>query len=331
LQICLQYTMEIAGERETDAHEDEVVLEFKRKWISEQNLLKKQLILTDEFPWKLNSFKNSAPVIPSENQKDQFFGDAKCEISSSNQNASFRSRDNEAANQENYEDLHLIGGVDISFVKDNPIDACASLIVLKYPSFQIVYSNFKMVKLKLPYIPSFLAFREVSFLMDLLNELRTTKPHLVPQVILVDGNGILHPRGFGLASHLGVLSGIPTIGVGKTFFHVDGITTDKVKEMEKQLQHGGSHVELVGESGTVWGSILRSTESSQKGIYVSQGHKISLETAVKVVQACCLYRIPEPVRQADLQSRQFIRDHYLEEDTTTNTEATSSSTAYILA
>ena len=74
-----------------------------------------------------------------------------------------------------------------------------------------------------PYIPGFLAFREVGFLMDRLEEVKNEKPELMPQVILVDGNGILHPRGLGLASHLGILSDIPSVGIAKKLFHVDGL------------------------------------------------------------------------------------------------------------
>jgi len=106
---------------------------------------------------------------------------------------------------------------------------------------------------------------------------------------------------------LGVLCGIPTIGIGKTFLVVDGLTNDKVKKLGKALSKGGESVQLIGDSGTVWGVLFRSTDNSTKAIYVSVGHKISLDTAVKIVKHCCLYRIPEPVRQADLLSREFIR------------------------
>lgn len=99
--------------------------------------------------------------------------------------------------------LKFIGGVDISFVKDSNEDACAGLVVLLYPTMEVIYEKCNMIKLTLPYIPGYLAFRECSFLLDLLEELYNTQPEIFPQVIMVDGNGILHPRGLGLASHLG--------------------------------------------------------------------------------------------------------------------------------
>ena len=111
-------------------------------------------------------------------------------------------------------ELRYVGGVDISHAAKGSDMACAGLVVLELPSLKQVHRTFKMVRCTEPYIPGFLAFREVEFLVDILKETKKKAPQLMPQVILVDGNGTLHHRGFGLASHLGVLSGIPTIGIG---------------------------------------------------------------------------------------------------------------------
>ena len=95
--------------------------------------------------------------------------------------------------------------------------------------------------------------------------------------MLVDGNGILHVRGFGLASHLGVITDIPTIGVGKKVFAVDGITVNNVRiKSNRELKHGGDSCDLVGNSGRIWGAALRSTEESKNPVIVSVGHRISL-------------------------------------------------------
>lgn len=92
--------------------------------------------------------------------------------------------------------LHHIAGVDISFEKDSPTSrACAMLTVLAFPSLEVVHVSSAMVEMTEPYIPGFLAFREVSFLMERLEAVREHLPLLSPQVIMVDGNGILHPRG----------------------------------------------------------------------------------------------------------------------------------------
>ena len=154
--------------------------------------------------------------------------------------------------------VRLIGGVDISFVNDvNSHEACASLIVLNYPELEVVYQDFERVTLTLPYIPGFLAFREAKFLVDRIEHLKSTKPDLLPQVIFVDGNGILHSRGFGLASHLGVLVDIPTIGIGKTFFAVDGLTEHWTKGQNNQFLHQkGDFYNLQGRSQKIWGAVI---------------------------------------------------------------------------
>ena len=209
------------------------------------------------------------------------------------------------------ESMTLVGGVDISFIKDSETDACAALVVCSLPSLEVVYERYERVVLRAPYIPGYLAFREVDFLLELLAHLRATRPDLVPQAILVDGNGILHPNRFGLASHLGVLAGVPTIGVGKTLHCVDGLTRDGVKELaHAQCGRIGDAAPLVGASGAVWGAALRTTASEPfKPVLVSVGHGFSLGSALALVQRCTRTRIPEPVRQADLRSREWLRKH----------------------
>jgi len=93
----------------------------------------------------------------------------------------------------------------------------------------------------------------------------------------VDGNGILHTRNLGCASHVGVLFDVPSIGVGKTVFYIDGIRKDHVKAMSDQnLNAAGDTVPLVGDSGKTWGVALRSTNESSNPVIVSQGHRVSL-------------------------------------------------------
>eukprot|EP01147_Barroeca_monosierra_P001968 gene1968-5052_t len=189
--------------------------------------------------------------------------------------------------------LRLIGGVDISYIKGNMDDACVSFVVLEYPSLQVVYEDSHMVHLEQPYYPGFLAFREV---------------------IMVDGNGILHPRGFGLASHLGVEIDIPTansncqIGIGKTLFMVDGLDAKGVgQEARQTLTQRGESLNLVGSTGAIWGAALRTTETSVNPVFVSIGHRVSLQTALSLVTECSNFRIPEPIRQADKRSREYLK------------------------
>ena len=195
----------------------------------------------------------------------------------------------------------MIGGVDISADKHNDNRAIASFVILRFSNFEVLHVDLEEVVLDYPYVPGFLAFREVPHLKRLID-----RSPMRPQVILVDGNGIFHNRGFGLASHLGVITDIPTIGCGKTVFAVDGITVASVKQISKSLTTAGEKIDLVGNSGRIWGCALRATEESVNPIIISIGHKISLESAVKIVAASCIYRVPEPIRQADKLSRQSL-------------------------
>lgn len=204
--------------------------------------------------------------------------------------------------------LKYVAGVDISFLKTSEVEACAALVICKYPSYEVVYEAFKHVHLTLPYIPGFLAFREVPFLIELLDELKAKRAELMPQLIIVDGNGILHKLGFGLACHLGVLTGIPTFGCGKTLFHVDGLDTKQIKSnFQQNVKRAGDYTELIGKSGMCHGIAYKSTEEVINPIFLSPGHRIDMSLMVEVARTCCQARIPEPVRQADLRSRAWVR------------------------
>lgn len=159
--------------------------------------------------------------------------------------------------------------------------------------------------------------------MDLITTIRRDTPALVPQLIFVDGCGVLHPRGFGLASHLGLLANIPTIGCSKNYLviHGDGPVLGAHPPQFKTLfrEFVAAHPEAKGQmllrgtvTGKVYGAALSATtskaaEGTLNPIFVSVGHKVSLETSVALVRACSRFRVPEPIRQADLKSRTEIK------------------------
>ena len=91
--------------------------------------------------------------------------------------------------RDQFEEINFVAGVDISFVKGDTTNACAGIVVLSYPTLKPVYEKFVPIKLTVPYIPGFLAFREVGFLMELLDTLKKEKPEYYPQLVFVDGNG----------------------------------------------------------------------------------------------------------------------------------------------
>lgn len=207
------------------------------------------------------------------------------------------------------DNINYIGGVDISFIKGDSVNACACLIVMD-ATMNIIYKKCEMIKLNEPYMAGFLAFREVDFLVELVNEFQKSN-NIDIDVIFVDGNGILHPQGFGIASHLGVLTNTSTIGIGKKLLNVDGLTRDSVKDkFNKNCKKIGDFIELRGDSGKIWGAAVLNTTTKNdhaKPIFVSIGHKIGLKQALKLTREFSQYRVPEPVRIADLESRDYIR------------------------
>ncbi|XP_021270765.1 endonuclease V isoform X1 [Numida meleagris] len=204
--------------------------------------------------------------------------------------------------------LQRVGGVDLSYVKGDSGSACASLVVLSFPGLEVLYEDCQMVAVSAPYVAGFLAFREVHFMVEAVQRLQREQPRLRPQVLLVDGNGLLHQRGFGVACHLGVLTDLPCVGVAKNLLQVDGLVKDELhKEQIRSLQKKGDTFPLIGTSGAVLGMALRGCNNSSKPLYISVGHRICLETAVHLVKSCCKYRIPEPIRQADIRSRAYIQ------------------------
>jgi len=118
---------------------------------------------------------------------------------------------------------YYFGGVDVSFPEDPGAQSIAVYVIIDAVTLQIVYQDWEYFDLTVPYIPSFLAFREIDPLQRLVEKQQRHHPQWTPSAILVDGNGILHPRGAGIACFLGVRTGIPTIGIGKTLFNEGGL------------------------------------------------------------------------------------------------------------
>lgn len=193
-------------------------------------------------------------------------------------------------------DEMIIAGVDISYHKDDK-KACVGITVFK--NDKLFYSKCKIIDIVIPYVSGFLGFREAPFYMELIDEYNTLHNKQI-DVILVDGNGILHNNRFGSACHLGVLSNIPTIGVTKTLYCVDGIR----QNYKNELNNGRYEIKVGNE---LLGVALVTTDESKNPIFVSVGHKIKLDTACKIVLQFCKYRIPEPIRMADINTRETLR------------------------
>jgi deoxyribonuclease V len=178
----------------------------------------------------------------------------------------------------------LIAGTDIS-APDAQGVARGAVVVLRYPGFGIVEVEVAEGKITFPYIPGLLSFRESPLILAACEKL-----HSPPDLVLIDGQGIAHPRRFGLASHVGLFLDLPTIGCAKSLL---------CGQHRPVGEETGSHAELF-DNGELVGAALR-TRSGVKPIYVSVGHRISLASALQWVLGCCRgYRLPEPTRLAHL-------------------------------
>ncbi|MEK7322086.1 MAG: deoxyribonuclease V [Pseudomonadota bacterium] len=180
-------------------------------------------------------------------------------------------------------EVRRIAGVDVGFEEQGRITR-AAVVVLSFPDLTVEEHVLARLPTEFPYVPGLLSFREVPAVLEALGQL----PRL-PDLLLCDGQGIAHPRRLGIASHLGVLSGLPTIGVAKS--RLVGIHVPLAEEK-------GAAVELY-DRGELVGKVLR-TRDRVRPLYVSLGHRVSLETSLHYVMRCVTrYRLPEPTRQAD--------------------------------
>ncbi len=181
---------------------------------------------------------------------------------------------------------HFIAGVDISAGKAKGM-ATGAVVVLNYPELAVVEKKVAQGRLDFPYIPGLLSFRESPLTLAACQRLSIT-----PDLVMVDGQGVAHPRRFGLASHLGLFLDTPTIGCAKSLL---------CGSHEAPGVEPGSYAEVT-DGGETIGVALR-TKLGVKPVYVSIGHKIDLQTAIHWVMKCCRgYRLPEPTRLAHLAS-----------------------------
>ncbi len=179
-------------------------------------------------------------------------------------------------------EIKLIGGADISFNKNEDY-VYAGIIVLKYPSMKIVSKTTVKAISKFPYISGFLAFREVPALLKVWKLLPQK-----PDVMILDGQGIAHERGMGIATHFGLLTDVPSIGCAKSKL------TGNYQEPENQRFANSP----LNRREKQIGYALK-TKVNCETVYISPGHRISLAQSLEIIKNCTLnYRIPEPTRLA---------------------------------
>lgn len=184
---------------------------------------------------------------------------------------------------EDFAEPARIAGVDVGFEDDGAITRAAA-VLLDACSLQPLAHTVARLPTRMPYIPGLLSFRELPAVLEALAGLPEQ-----PGLVFVDGQGIAHPRGLGIAAHLGVITGLPTIGVAKTIL---------VGTHEPLGERRGDSVPLMYRGRTI-GTVLRSKQRVRP-LIVSPGHRVSIEGAARrVLAACTKYRLPEPTRWAD--------------------------------
>jgi len=193
-----------------------------------------------------------------------------------------------AVSMDDFGKLRLIGGVDQAFVGDCVI---SGVVVLRCGSLEVVERVYAVQPVVFPYIPTFLGFREGPAIVSAYKRLES-----VPDVLLVDGAGLNHPRSAGLATHIGVVLDVPTIGITKKILCGLGEEPAGVGEANP-LVHKGERV----------GWLLKSARRSRP-IVVAPGHRVSLETSLRIVKGCLSgHKLPEPVRLAHLYVKELSR------------------------
>lgn len=189
-----------------------------------------------------------------------------------------------------------MAGLDVAYAGDGRGTGdlvAAAVVVIDTGTLEVVERATAVGRTAFPYVPGLFAFRELPVLVEALRTLRVT-----PDLLLCDGYGLAHPRRFGLACHLGVLTGVPTAGVGKTPF-VGSYDRGALGDDR------GSYADLTDGGETV-GRALR-TQKGVKPVYVSTGHLVDLPTATAHVLAMApRYRLPETTRQADRLCRDAL-------------------------
>jgi deoxyribonuclease V len=178
--------------------------------------------------------------------------------------------------------LHRIAGIDVGFEQDKKISR-AGVVVLDFPSLDVRERVIDRLPTSFPYVPGLLSFREVPVILKALGKLDP-----LPDLLFCDGQGLAHPRRMGLACHLGLATGLPSIGVAKSRL---------IGEYKMPGDKRGDWEPLI-EGEEVIGAVVR-TRTNVKPVFVSIGHRVSLETAIELTLRCTTrYRIPQPTRLA---------------------------------
>jgi len=183
-----------------------------------------------------------------------------------------------------FDEIETVAGFDVAYPKNDFKKACAAAVITDYKTKKIVEKKTFFDTILFPYIPSYLSFREAPIIKKIMDNLENS-----PSVFMFDGNGILHNRRLGIASYMGVLNNIPSIGVAKKLL-VGQLRANIIEYKNKKI--GYSYL---------------SNKRVKNPVYISPGHKISFDKALEIVKNVSEYRIPQPIRQAHILANETIR------------------------
>ncbi|MGA2315620.1 MAG: endonuclease V [Thermodesulfobacteriota bacterium] len=186
--------------------------------------------------------------------------------------------------------VRTMGGGDVAYSK-NENRLFGAIVILSFPDMEILDMATADGKIPFPYIPTLLSFREGPILIKTFQRLK-----IKPNIMIFDGQGIAHPRGMGLASHMGLWLNLPSIGCAKTALLDEFISPGPSKGSYEWIRREGKKV----------GAVLR-TKENVKPLFISPGHRIDLSTSIQLLlESCRGFRIPEPLRKAHQLSRSML-------------------------
>jgi len=179
--------------------------------------------------------------------------------------------------------LETVAGIDVAYPKSDFEYATGACVVMDYKTKEVIEEITISAKTVFPYISTYLAYRELPIIKELAKSLKIN-----PSIFMFDGNGILHPYSFGLASHAGVTLNIPSIGVAKRLLYGEIFNNEVLIDNKKR------------------GLIFFSSNKIKNPIYVSPGHKVSFDSSLKIIKHFSKYKIPEPLRKAHILASKNI-------------------------
>ena len=186
------------------------------------------------------------------------------------------------------DDIAAVAGVDAGYSNDK---AYAAVVVLNLTNLRVLEKVVAAKTVSFPYVSGMLAFREGPVILEALDKLKSP-----PDLLMIDGQGIAHPRRFGIASHIGLLTDIPSIGCAKTRLLGD----------YEEPQHTRGSISYLTDGEETIGAVVR-TRTAVKPVFASIGHLMDLNDSIQIIlKSCRGYRLPEPIRRADHLSREQI-------------------------